>query len=114
MNKEMLKAGSIQLGSESRKDKIFLAGEDEVRWFTREDRSESDRARDWDATSDSHYISVGEQAVSSACAGSDSDRYRQGEPDSGRVLRLSECPTTGWDFLHCMGSHLDPYWGRTA
>ena len=42
MNEEMLKAGSIQLGSESRKDKIFLAGEDEVRRFTREDRSQLD------------------------------------------------------------------------
>lgn len=63
MNEEMLKAGSIRLGSPTMKEMTFLAGEGWVRLFTREDRSESDRARDWDATSDSNYISVGEKRV---------------------------------------------------
>ena len=42
MNEEILKAGSIQLGSESKKETLFLAGEGWVRRFTREDRSQLD------------------------------------------------------------------------
>lgn len=63
MNEEMLKAGSIQTGSESGKETLSPGSRRRSSGFTREDRSESDRARDWDATSDSNYISVGEKRV---------------------------------------------------